>query len=166
MTEFDKIDKVLRFVIDCEQPPKRKATEIANELNFKLTTKETIEILDKLTKDGFVIKEIQSDDFAYYFSSFEGRLFFKNGGYSKLHLQKKIKTIANKFIIILNTINIVAIIYLTFLNYRATDKANDNKEEVSKLNSTIKHLTNSNDSLRNIIIINATKKQDKNSLQH
>ena len=158
MTELYKIDKILKFVIGCEQPPKRTATEITNELDIKLSTKEIIEILDKLTKDSFVIREIQDNDIAYYFSSFEGRLFFKNGGYSKSASAQKIKTIANKFIIAINIINIFAIIGLTFLNYKATDKANDNKEEVTKLNSTIHHLTKSKDSLINIIYKDTTRK--------
>jgi|GEM_PF-1980202 len=159
MTEFKKIDKVLQFVIDCEEPPRRSATEIAKEIELKITTKETIEILDKLTKDSFVIKQIFPGDIAYYFSSFEGRLFLNNGGYSKSASAKKIKTIANKFIIAINIINIFAIISLTFLNYRATDKANDNKEQFFKLNNSIQHLTKSNDSLRNIILSDTTKKK-------
>ena len=34
MTELTKIDKVLKLIIECQQPPKRKATEIVNELDF------------------------------------------------------------------------------------------------------------------------------------
>ena len=58
MTQLQKIDKILRLVVECEQPPKRTQAEIAKELDFQLSTKELIEILDKLTKDGFVIREI------------------------------------------------------------------------------------------------------------
>ena len=52
MTEIDKIDRVLKFILNAEQPPKRTALEITNELDFLITTKESIEILDKLVKDG------------------------------------------------------------------------------------------------------------------
>ena len=46
--------------------------------------------------------------------------------------------------ITINLINIFAIIILTFFIYRATDKANDNKEEVKALNSKIEKLTKTN----------------------
>ena len=159
MTEFKKIDKVLQFVINCEEPPRRSATEIANEIELQITTKETIEILDKLTKDGFVIKEIHADNIAYYFSSFEGRLFFLNGGYISQNKSNQRKDNKDKFITNMTVTNIFIIIILTFLNYRATDKANDNKEQVFKLNNSIQDLTNSNDSLRNIILSDTTKKK-------
>jgi len=155
MTELDKIDRVLKFIINCEQPPKRNATEITKELDFNLSTKETIEILDKLTKDNYVIREIQDDDIAYYFSSFEGRLFLKEGGYSSRYTNQRRKSIS---IATMTVTNAVIIIILTFLNYRATDKANHNKEEVAKLNSTIQHLTKSKDSLINIIYKDTTRK--------
>lgn len=91
------------------------------------------------------------DDKAYYFSSFEGLFFLKNGAYSKSIHAQKVKTIANKFIIVLNINNAFAIIWLTFLNYRSTEKLNDNKVEVKKLDSIIYHLQQSNDSFSNII---------------
>ena len=159
MTELTKIDKVLKLIIECQQPPKRKATEIVNELDFELTTKESIEILDKLAKDGYVIREIQADNTAYYFSSFEGRLFLINGGYSQSSLDIKLRNRHNKLMTIITITNIVAIIILTFLNYRATDKANDNKIEVIQLNSTITNLNKSNDSLKSVMNKDTTHKK-------
>ena len=159
MTELTKIDKVLKLIIECQQPPKRKATEIVNELDFELTTKESIEILDKLAKDGYVIREIQADNTAYYFSSFEGRLFLINGGYSQSSLDIKLRNRHNKLMTIITITNIVAIIILTFLNYRATDKANDNKIEVIQLNSTITNLKKSNDSLKSVMNKDTTHKK-------
>ncbi|MDP4285973.1 MAG: hypothetical protein Q8891_16285 [Bacteroidota bacterium] len=159
MTELTKIDKVLKLIIECQHPPKRKATEIVNELDFELTTKESIEILDKLVKDGYVIREIQADNTAYYFSSFEGRLFLINGGYSQSFLDIKSRNRHNKLMTIITITNIVAIIILTFLNYRATDKANDNKIQVIQLNSTITNLKKSNDSLKSVMNKDTTHKK-------
>ena len=159
MTEIDKIDRVLELIIKAEEPPKRKATEITKELNFEITTKESIEILEKLTIDGYVIREIQEGAIAFYFSSFEGRLFFRNGGYNSKYKSLRRKKRYEKLIAAITITNIVAIIILTFLNYRATDKSNDNKEEVKELKKTIKHLQKSKDSLLNIFLIDSKKKK-------
>ena len=149
MTNIEKIDKVLDLIIKCEQPPKMNSTQIKEKLRIEISTKELIEILDKLDKDKYVIKEIQGDNIAYYFSSFEGRLFLQTGGYKSLLKSNLIKSRNNRIMTIITITNLIAIIVLTFLNYRATDKANDNKEEILKLNTKIKSLTISNDSLMN-----------------
>lgn len=144
MTELEKIDKILKLIVDCEQPPKRKQTEIVKEIDFNLSTKELIEILDKLTNDKFVIREIQTDEIAHYFSSFEGRLFSKSGGYNSQQRIKKRKGLYNTSMAILTITNIVVIVVLTYLSYKATERANDNKEEVDKLHTKIEILTTAN----------------------
>ena len=63
--------------------------------------------------------------------------------------------------ITINVINIFAIIILTFFIYRATDKANDNKEEVKILNSKIERLTKTNDSLVYITNLRTILKEKK-----
>ena len=151
MTEIEKIDKVLDLILKCEQPPKRSASDVADEIDFNLTTKESIEILDKLYKDGFVIKEIQASEIAYYFSSFEGRLFLMNGGYKKQKERQKFESYKNKSITGINIIIAISVAILTFYNYKATDKANDNREMELKLKSEIKTLKEKVDSLKKII---------------
>ena len=151
MTEIDKIDRVLKFILNAEEPPKRTALEITNELELEITTKESIEILDKLTKDGYVIREIQDNGIAFYFSSFEGRLFFLNGGYFRDHKSKSSKIRKDNSITMVTIVTTVAMVFISYLNFKATDKANDNKEEVSKLNSKIEILTKSNGLLTNEI---------------
>ena len=42
MTEIYKIDRVLKFILNAEEPPKRTALEITNELELEITTKESI----------------------------------------------------------------------------------------------------------------------------
>jgi len=154
MTEFDKIDRVLKIILNCEKPPRITDVEIDEEIKKQkiiISTKERIEIIDKLIKDGFIIKEIIDElnrfYINYYFSSFEGRLFLLKGGYSSQYLRQKWKHRKDIFMISINVINIILIIILTFYIYRATDKANDNKIESLKLNSKIDILTKSNDSL-------------------
>src|ERR1039457_6898931 len=79
-----KIDLILNLIIKCDKPPRLSDGDIHEQLkkiNIDISSKEIIEILDKLVKDGFVIKDIQhssipgslNDNVAYYFSSFEGR---------------------------------------------------------------------------------------------
>ena len=140
MTEIEKIDKVLDLIVKCEKPPKRSAYEVADEIEINLTTKESIEILDKLTKDGFVIREIQASEIAYYFSSFEGRLFLMNGAYKKQNEKEKFESCKNKTLTGVNILIAIAVAILTYFNYVATDKANDNRETELKYKTEIKAL--------------------------
>jgi len=164
MTEIEKIDKVLEFILKCEQPPKRSASEVAKEIDCFITTKESIEILDKLFKDGFVIKEIQSlDGTAYYFSSFEGRLFLMNGGYKKQIESQKNETNKNKSITITNIVISLAVVFVSVLNYIATDKANDNRDNELNYKLKIKTLNIKIDSLK---ILTNQKSVPKSPLIH
>jgi hypothetical protein len=140
MTEIEKIDRVLDLIVKCEQPPKRSALDVANEIDCRLTTKESIEILDNLYRDGYIIKEIQANEIAYYFSSFKGRLFLMNGGYQKEKQRQKIESIKNKSITGINIFIAIIVAFLTYLDYKATDKANDNRETELKLKSEIESL--------------------------
>jgi len=152
MNSIDKIDEVLKFIIQCENPPKINFVDIYKLFNankIDLSAKENIEIADKLVKDKYVIKEIENNKI-YYYSSFEGRLFFQKGGYKSQYKYHKRKRIYDISMTVITIINIFAIIALTFLIYRATNKANDNRDENNKLNSKIEHLTKSRDSLINV----------------
>ena len=110
MTEIDKIDRVLKFILNAEEPPKRTAIEITNDL--EKTTKESIEILDKLTKDGYVMRKIQNNGIAFYFSSFKGHLFFLNGGYSHDHKSKRSKIRKDNSITMVTIVTTVAMVFI------------------------------------------------------
>ena len=87
----------------------------------------------------------------------KGRVFFtQTGGYNKKESSKKVSLIYTKFKIALTAIASLAIISLTYLNYKATDKANDNtamedslKSTINTKNQTIKSLTHQVESLKN-----------------
>ena len=160
MSNFDKIDKVLEIILNCQTPPRISLVEIIAELKkqkLDISTNELIGILHKLEKDDFIKAEISdSNNICYYFSTFSGRFFRENGGYKHENKRKKQREKVNTLITITTIINIVAMTIFTWMNYRATDKANDNKEELKILNSKIERLTKTNDSL--IIITNFKRK--------
>jgi len=168
MTNIEKIDTILNIVLNCEKQTIMSHYDISTELKslkIDISNKEVYEILHKLEKDDFIKSEINEhlNRLIYYSSTFGGRFFRDNGGYKSQQKSYKRKIIKDKFIITINVINIFAIIILTFFIYRATDKANDNKEEVKILNSKIERLTKTNDSLvyiMNLKKIPKEKKQD------
>lgn len=113
MNEYEKIDSVLVYII------KDKSVEILREnishdLKISHQSKEFVEIINKLVKDGYIgVTESKKS----YYSTFEGRLFVKNGGY----LSQRTAIAWQKRYIILRAVmditNIIAIIWLTILIY-------------------------------------------------
>ena len=87
-------------------------------------------------------------DEVYVKIDYPGRFFLNQlGGYTKDH---KIESNNEKYTIaktIMTAISAAAIIFISVLNYMATDKANDNKTEFDKLNSVIIKQASSIDSL-------------------
>ena len=152
MNEFEKLDAILKKVKRHNGQLTYRYIFTNNHFTEKLPKQELIEIIEKLEKDNYV-KCTEKDYDIIYSLSFEGRLFLKRGGYSKSESVKKIKNIANKLIIAINIINIFAIITLTYFTYKSTEKANDNKDEVKKLNREIEHLKCVNEKLRPITAI-------------
>nr|WP_294898136.1 hypothetical protein [uncultured Pedobacter sp.] len=76
-----------------------------------------------------------------------GLFFLKNGGFTstkKAETRKHRLSIAKEIMTYTSTF---AIIIISYFNYTATDKANDNKEVTKKLNFTIDSLKKSNDIL-------------------
>lgn len=81
---FKKIDDVLRYLLNADNPPFRLFSEIQKGVNWEAETKELMEILDKLERDGYIRTEIGSDSIKRYYSTFDGRFFMtQSDGYMK-----------------------------------------------------------------------------------
>lgn len=150
MKQAKKIDKVLEYVVN--HPDVRLTREqVQKGLNFD-NTKELVEILNKLAADRLALKQTKNN-VATYVSTFDGRIFFENGGYKKFFGKEKRKSTKDKFMSGLYVVNILAIIILTYLNYKATDKANERHAEVQNLKKQISTLQSTNDSLKALQIL-------------
>lgn len=165
MTNINKIDCVLEIILNSQTLHGITDNEMSVELarqKLDISNKELLEILYKLEKDDFITYEVYNlSNIKHYFSTFGGRFFSDAGGYKSQNKSYKRKIIKDRFITTINVINIFAIIILTFFIYQATDKANDNKEEVKTLNSEIERLTKMNDSLVYIKNLKTIQKENK-----
>ena len=85
MDSIDKIDIVLNYIIDMNNPPSQSDAEITKGLSIQLDYKELFEILHKLVKDGYVFSSPRSGGIAEYRSTFEGRMLKEDGGYKIKH---------------------------------------------------------------------------------
>lgn len=170
-TEYNKIDNVLEYICNVQQPPFRTGGEISKDLKFDQNSKELFEILWKLEDEKFIHSELDANNIKKYFSTFNGRLFLKNNGYKGrnkeiIRQRKRLNALS-----VLSIVNIIAILILTCMNYIATDKANDNKDEVTRFELTINKKNKTIDSLLNITrrinthIQNQTPKQETNTLK-
>jgi len=84
---IEKIDKILEFILEQEQPPYTSFGEISNKFKDNFSSKEIIEILFELENDKYIFKEIrESDKIAYYYSTFKGRRFYLKGSYQAIEL--------------------------------------------------------------------------------
>lgn len=84
LNPVDKLDFVLDYFVNMNNPPFKTDAEIAKELKFELT-KEMFEIMHKLEKDGYITSDIISrygQNITIYGSTFDGRLFYLNCGYN------------------------------------------------------------------------------------
>lgn len=91
---FKKLDVVLQYILDANKPPFRRISEIQKQINFESDSKELIEILDKLVKDGYVKEDPDVNNGSRYLSTFEGRIFMaEHGGYIKMIENDYLKTI-------------------------------------------------------------------------
>lgn len=123
MNELKQIDEVLKYILQHDFPPRASFTDIKKALNYTQDdTKVLIEILNKLEKDGYITPDTikgNTGDIKYYFSSFEGRLFVKNGGYLSNRTAIEWQKRYIMFRAIMDIINIIAIIVLTVLIFLA-----------------------------------------------
>jgi DNA-binding PadR family transcriptional regulator len=88
---IEKIDFVLRYFIEMDNPPNRTDEEIKKDLNLE-TTKELFEILHRLEKDGYIVSEIMpryGHNVRVYSSTFDGRTFQGRGGYQAKALRNE-----------------------------------------------------------------------------
>lgn len=81
MNEFEKIDKVLSYL-------NSKITESVLPshlpMQINIDSNEGLEILRKLVKDGYATEETFNKEIHFY-STFDGRLFEKQGGYIQIN---------------------------------------------------------------------------------
>lgn len=80
-----------------------------------------------------------------------GGFFLRQGGFTserKAQITKKRQTTYTAIITYMST---AAIIIITYFNYVATDKSNDNREFINRSNFLIDSLRQSNDSLINLL---------------
>jgi len=75
------LDSVLTFLAQLPDEDGKLVDEISAALTIPL--KDTFEIVRKLEKDGFAIRDYITDpvDASPYWSTFDGRIFIENGGY-------------------------------------------------------------------------------------
>jgi hypothetical protein len=97
-----KLDEVLKYLLNVNQPLHRTFDEIQKGLPFESDSKDLNEILGKLEKDGYIESEIRSSDSIRQFrSTFDGRYFItETGGYlaknqKDYQIRKKILSDAN-----------------------------------------------------------------------
>lgn len=84
LTPIEKIDQTLNFILNANKPPFVTFSEILDsiQLKFKCDSKELIEILHTLEKDGHIFSEVRdSNSIREYKSTFYGRMFAANDGY-------------------------------------------------------------------------------------
>jgi hypothetical protein len=144
---FEKIDQVLKYICDADRPPFRTDGEIYKDCGFDQNSKELIEILFKLESEKYVQTGLNSSNIKLYYSTFDGRNFINNGGFASQKNKIIWQNRFTKFNTILSIVNILTIIVLTYFTYRATDKANDNTEQVKKYESVISRKNKIIDSL-------------------
>lgn len=77
------LNTVLQYLTELPDATGKLVNEIATELTISL--KDTFEIIRKLEKDGFAVRDYINDpvDKSPYWSTFDGRIFFNNGGYTR-----------------------------------------------------------------------------------
>ncbi len=140
---YKRIDEVLKYICNANQPPFRTDGEISKDLNFDQNFKELSEILFKLERENFIRSEIDNTNIKRYYSTFDGQIFKTQNGFTGKSKKEKRGKIFTCVQTILTVLNIIAILILGFMNYMATKKANDNKDEIKnyKLNIDKKNKT-------------------------
>lgn len=99
--------------------------------------------LEDMINEGYVEAVKDPKGFLVYKLTTNGYFFLnQSGGYKRNQVIKIMSMIWTMAKIIAITINACAILYISILTYKATDKANDNKEERDRLNSVIDSLIN------------------------
>lgn len=75
------LDTVLEYLTELPNEDGKLVKEISTELTLPL--KDVFEVIKKLEKDGFAIRDYINDpvDASPYWSTLDGRVFIKNGGY-------------------------------------------------------------------------------------
>lgn len=83
LTPIEKLDFILKYFVEMDGGPYKQIILILDELELD-NAKELFEIIHRLIKDGYLTFEITSikdKDTKVYGSTFDGRLFYNNGGY-------------------------------------------------------------------------------------
>ena len=88
-TPFDKIDSILSYICNADQPPYRTFGEVYKDNGYENNSKELIEILLKLEKDKYVHTELNSENIKRYYSTFDGRMFLAKSAYKQQKLDEE-----------------------------------------------------------------------------
>lgn len=118
MSPYDKLDKVLEIIVVNEATSfnQYSINKLLQEENIQIGDKELTEILIKLAEDGNVTKLKPSpNEPSYYFSAFNGRMFYLEGGYKTKLNRNRRERIQKRARMVLDVVNIFAIIILTIL---------------------------------------------------
>jgi len=169
MTHYEKLDEILSSLNKKDNADFDTEVVIMERLSFKIDEQSLEIYLQELINYGFVNRKqttfsifdevIKTD---VYRITLQGLLFLEKTSFINKNKQDKIKYTYTIAKITLTAVSSLAIIILTFLNYKTTDRANDNKQIIDKNNSIIYRLTKSNDSLLNIIRLHTFKPNENN----
>jgi DNA-binding PadR family transcriptional regulator len=112
---FQKIDSVLQYICEANQPPYRIDGEIYSDCNFDQNSKELFEILHKLKKDNYIVSDIEYSTIKQYYSTFEGQVFLAKGAYTQQHRDEELNRTEKLRIEKLNNRNNCILTFGTFL---------------------------------------------------
>ncbi len=89
LTPIEKLDKFLTYFMEMGETDDGRTSRLSSEVHKETGSgdkKEMFEILHKLETDGYINglrRPFQGQNVTMYYSTFDGRIFYINGGYKK-----------------------------------------------------------------------------------